>query len=99
MQVQLPEAAVGDQVVASIEDGGRFSDGKPVESFTLDESRQIGFQFPSERLSGHLRVTSATARKPKLSRSGRVIGLCGQPLTPAYQDNFQGISKAPLCFR
>lgn len=57
VQVQLPDAAPGDQVVAAVEDGGHFADGKPVQAFTLDESRQIAFQFQASRSPGNFRVS------------------------------------------
>lgn len=56
VKVQLPEAAAGDQVIASVEDGGRFLDGKPVQAFTLDENRQISFQFQASQSLGNFRV-------------------------------------------
>lgn len=57
VQVQWPEAAPGDQVVAAVEDGGHFADGKPVQMFTLDESRQIAFQFQASQSPGNFRVS------------------------------------------
>lgn len=57
VQLQLPEAEPGDQVVAAVTDGGRFADGQPVQAFTLDESRRIDFQFKASQSLGNFRVT------------------------------------------
>ena len=57
VQMQLPEAAPGDQVVVAVEDGGNFANGKPVQAFTLDENRQVAFQFQASQSLGTFRVS------------------------------------------
>ncbi len=57
VQVQLPEAAPGDQVVVAVEDGGTVGNGKPVQAFNLDENRQVAFQFQATQSLGIFRVS------------------------------------------
>lgn len=66
VQVQLPEAEPGDQVVAAVTDGGRLADGKPVQAFTLDESRQIAFRFQASESLGNFRVSVRHGAQTKM---------------------------------
>ena len=66
VQVQLPEAAAGDQVVVAVEDGGDLANGKPAEAFTLDESRQIAFQFQASQSLGNFRVSVRHGAQTKI---------------------------------
>lgn len=66
VQMQLPDAAPGDQVVAAVEDGGHFADGKPVQAFTLDENREIAFQFQASQSLGIFRVSVRHAAQTKI---------------------------------
>lgn len=40
VRVAFPHAEVGARVVAEVEDGGKFADGKPVAVLTLDANRE-----------------------------------------------------------
>ncbi len=66
VQVQWPDAAPGDQVVAAVEDGGHFADGKPVQAFTLDENREIAFQFQASQSLGNFRVSVRHGAQTKI---------------------------------
>lgn len=57
VQVQLPEAQVGDKVVTAMEDGGTFANAKPVQALTVDENHQIAFQFQANQAQGTFRVS------------------------------------------
>ncbi len=57
VEVQLPEATPGDQVVVAVEDGGTVANGKPVQALTLDENRQVAFQFQTTQSVGIFRVS------------------------------------------
>ena len=57
VQVQLPEANPGDQVLAGAEDGGLFADGRPVAALTVDEHHAVAFQFRVGQFPGNYRIT------------------------------------------
>ena len=66
VQVQLPEAAPGDQVVVAVEDGGSVADGKPTQALTLDDSRQAAFHFQASESLGTFRVSMRHAAQTKI---------------------------------
>ena len=57
VRLRFPEAPVGARVVAAVEDGGKFADGKPVQAFDLDETREIAFRFAAGEALGIYRVS------------------------------------------
>ena len=66
VQVQLPEAAPGDQVVVAVEDGGSVADGKPTQALTLDDSHQAAFHFQASQSLGTFRVSVRHAAQTKI---------------------------------
>lgn len=57
VQIQLPEASSGDQVLVGAEDGGSFADGKSVAALTVDEHHAVAFRFQVGQFPGNYRVT------------------------------------------
>lgn len=56
VNVAFPEAEAGSRVVAQVEDGGQFADGKPVAVLTLDAKREASFEFTVGEEPGHYRI-------------------------------------------
>jgi hypothetical protein len=56
VNVSFPEAAAGSRVVAQVEDGGQFADGKPVAVLTLDAKREASLEFTLGEEPGHYRI-------------------------------------------
>lgn len=56
VRVAFPQAEAGTRVVAQVEDGGKFADGKPVMVLTLDERREATFDFTAGAEPGAYRI-------------------------------------------
>ena len=57
VRVAFPDAEPGARVVAQVEDGGKFADGKPVAVLDLDEKREASFQFTAGEEQGAYRIS------------------------------------------
>lgn len=57
VRVQFPDAEPGARIVAQVEDGGKLDGGKAVLALELDEKREAGFRFQSDKEQGAYRIS------------------------------------------
>jgi hypothetical protein len=57
VRITFPEAGPGDRILASVEDGGKLTNGNPIAVLTLDMTRAARFTFTPDATDGLYRVT------------------------------------------